>query len=145
MLYAISIKPLARAIAEDHLIQGIQSPGRLEYKLALYVDDVNVIATVCRVLAHLNEYEGASGARVNKSKSSIWTTSPKLSVKGAEDFCRGAGMVKVLGIYMGADVDVCAALVWAEQLVWCRAKLQMWKHRVMGLKGSVGGECYIDS
>lgn len=140
-LYAISTEPLARAIIEDQQIRGIQGPGLLQYKLALYADDVNIMVrddhSFRRVLGHLQDFERASGAIVNRSKSCVIVNLSTLLSEGDGVFYRERGPVKVLGIYMGGDVTVCANKVWAEQLSWCRVKLQYWRNRTLGLKGRV--------
>lgn len=141
MLYAIAAEPLAQSILKDPDIQGIRTPRGNEFRIAQYADDINIMVRDCaslrRVMQHLEAYELAAGAKVNKEKSKL-ILGPGTDL-GEEDwgYRRFTGEVKVLGIYMGHNSMECYKKTWEERLAWCRTRMALWKLRQIGLKGKV--------
>lgn len=141
MLYAIAAEPLAQSILKDPLIRGIETPRGNEFRIAQYADDINVMVKDCaslrRVMLHLEAYELAAGAKVNKAKSCL-ISGPGIDLgEVSQDFRRSVNEVRLLGVHMGPSAQACTQKTWTEQLAWCRSRLALWKMRQMGLKGKV--------
>ncbi|KAK2878230.1 hypothetical protein Q8A73_010385 [Channa argus] len=141
MLYAIVAEPLAQSIITDTLITGITSPKGSEFKIAQYADDISIMVrdrdSLRRVLQHLEAYEQAAGARINKSKS-VMIAGPGVDLGDIEwGVRRGDAQIKVLGIYISAQQENSTRKTWEELIAWCKATLGLWKMRALGLKGKV--------
>ncbi|KAK2877221.1 hypothetical protein Q8A73_021684, partial [Channa argus] len=141
MLYAIAAEPLALSILADPSIRGIETPRGNEFRLAQYADDINIMvkdkASLRRVMLHLEEYELAAGARVNRAKSCL-VSGPGIDLgEMGRGFQRAGDELRVLGVYMGPNALACTQKTWAGQLAACRSRLLLWKSRRIGIKGKV--------
>ncbi|KAK2878205.1 hypothetical protein Q8A73_012386 [Channa argus] len=151
MLYAIVAEPLAKLILSDTKINGIQSPTGSDFRIAQYADDINIMVkdrnSLQRVLGHLTAYEHATGARVNNNKSKL-ILGPGTDLGGeGQGFKMGEEEFKLLGVYMGPQMEASIRRTWLEHIAWCRSRLGLWKMRGLGLRGKlarhVPGACML--
>lgn len=86
----------------------------------------------------LEKYSRSSGAKVNKDKSDILCIDKgTLSASETEYYqvklLKDA--IKVLGVYLGPDRNVCNTLNWNSRLESMRSILNMWSQRQLTIQG----------
>lgn len=74
ILFALSIEPLAEAMHQNARIQGMEDEGRIEHKIALFVDDIQLFkenppCSIPALMQCLDEYGSVSGYKVDENKS----------------------------------------------------------------------------
>ncbi|KAK2814415.1 hypothetical protein Q5P01_000509 [Channa striata] len=90
-----------------------------------------------RVISHLEAYELAAGAKINRKNNSL-ILGPGADLENADwAFQRAGADIKVLGIYMGANSLTCTRRIWTERIAWYRSRLALWRMRQIGLKGKI--------
>eukprot|EP00061_Rhincodon_typus_P011065 g35817.t1 len=110
-------EPFAEFIGKDASLRGVTIPGSrgLQVKAFLYVDDVAVscsdLLSPRRHVSICDQFELASGAKVNRGKNSL----------------------RVLGIWFrGAGAWT---KTWEERVIKVRQKLGKWEHRTLSFAG----------
>lgn len=139
ILFILAMEPLACAIRQDASIQGLQVPGAKgkDARLTLYMDDMTILCTnnnsLIKTLEWSDVFAGASGAKLNRSKSEIkyvnWWA-PKLDLGLKENTTR----IKILGVEIGENM---AKANWDKRLPGIQGKLLQWQDRELSMTGKV--------
>lgn len=142
LLYCVALEALASAINADSKIAGLRLPGKppINVKLVIYADDTAVFfssaADLHRVHQWINTYEQASGAEVNKKKSTgtAFSGDPaRFSPFFPTTWTSADEPVKYLGVHVGRNVD--NNTQWQEALTKVTASLNLWSRRYLSLTG----------
>lgn len=141
LLFSIAIEPLALLLLRDGGITGIPTPLGREIKVSLYADDVTITVRtetdLERAMHHLRVFERASGARVNMAKSTLTHFGAVSRSLRRWSFQQGDGTVRVLGVYLGADIRAARDKSWAEIVGKVRRRLTLWAMRSLSLRARV--------
>ena len=139
LLYVLCVEPLANVIRNDPLIKGAFLPGGGQVKLCQYADDITGFLadtfSVRRFLKIVDTFGNASGAKLNKDKSSgIWlgrfARDPPLHNYADLKWELNA---KILGIYAGIDDTENAN--WSTFIARLAKQLDSISQRELTLKG----------
>ena len=144
LLYIIQAEAMAASIRKDENIQGIKLPSpvntSLETRLSQFDDDTQFFCknedSLPHIFRNLKRYEEASGARVNKSK----TTGLLIGrLKGRPHTCKEIKWtrdhVKTLGVHHGYNID--ENVIWMEKINKIKSCLSVWKMRNLTYQGKV--------
>ena len=141
LLYSLVAEPLAAMVAEDSLIHGVEVGIGNRVKMVQYADDINFFTSnsqeVSRFITHLEQYQSASGAKVNISKSEITTFGTDTSQAATWGFSRVVNPRKVLGVYIGADEEEADRQSWEGVIKKVERVLNMWRMRGLLVRGKV--------
>lgn len=74
ILFALSIEPLAQAIRQDVVIEGIEDGGGRTHKISLFADDIllfvkHPLTSIPRLMQCLKDYGDNSGYNINQNKA----------------------------------------------------------------------------
>eukprot|EP00061_Rhincodon_typus_P011318 g36244.t1 len=137
-LFVCCIEPFDVVIKKDVSLRGVTIPdsGSLQVKTSLYMDDVTVFCSywwsVSRLLSICDQFELASGAKVNKGKSEAmffgnWADRSFIPFTVRTDY------LKVLGVWFGG-AGACTK-TWEECVLKLRQKLGRWEHQSLCIAG----------
>ena len=138
VLFVCCIEPFAESIRKDASIRGVTLPGSggIQVKTSLYMDDVAVFCSdpgsVRRLISICDQFESATGARVNRRKSEAmlfgnWPDRSSVPFTIKPDF------LKVLGIWFGG-AEACNKN-WLERIARVGKKLELWRQRSLSITG----------
>ena len=119
LMYIIQVEPFAYAIRNNDKIIGFPWPGNNTVKFNAYVDDCQIFNrtedSIRETFKLLFKFEGASGARIHKNKTTGLYIGPwkDKSPEFKEIFWINSS-VKMLGIYHGYNIDEHA--IWMEKI-----------------------------
>ena len=142
LLYILVLEPLLVAVRADPGVVGVHLPGGggEALKVTAYADDMSLFLTTSggfrRVEGILEDYGRASGARVNRGKSSVlfagrWENKERL----AGEYKVAVGGIKTLGVWFGGANG--PEFNWNKRLDRVREKVNAWRGRGLSLSGRV--------
>ncbi len=138
LLYVLCIEVLACSITSSPTIEGVTLPGDGRvFKCSGYADDTSIAATtdvsITATFDVYAEYELASGAKLNRGKSSgLWLG----AWKDRQDTPHGIKWVKELPL-LGATVSVVdySASTWEPPVAKLEQRVSSWKGRQLTYQG----------
>jgi len=142
LLYCVALEALASAINADTSISGFRLPGspQMNVKLVIYADDTAVFFSNASDLAQVSHwvtvYELASGAEVNKKKSSglVFSGDPsRFSTAFPTVWTPADTPTKYLGVLVGRKVNQDSQ--WKETTKKLASSLKLWSRRDLSLTG----------
>ena len=137
LLYILIAEVFAISVRSDPKIKGIPVHSIIQ-KISQYADDTSLTVvgdeSIERLAYHLDLYEKASGAKVNRDKcEGLWLGSNQNRADKPLGFKWQTDKIKVLGIHIGN-----AALIdniWDDKIDKFIKTLNLWKMRDLSLKG----------
>jgi len=144
LLYVIQAEAMAAAIRNNPNIQGIKLPSHenrfLETRISQFVDDTQLFckneASLPHLFSNLANYEQASGAKMNKTKTTgLLIGSLRQNSHKFKEINWTRGFVKTLGVTHGYDIDNDA--IWMEKIKKIKACLSVWKMQNVTYQGKV--------
>ncbi len=146
LLYIIQSEPLAENIRKHEKVKGIilqnEKGENVETKCSMYVDDGIVylcnVSMIPDLLEVINDYEEASGAKLNMDKTVGIVMKDSLVRPGNVESLEiklTKGPEKCLGIMIGKNVDI--SKFWEALIQKMQRKLQVWKTRNLSFQGKV--------
>ena len=108
------------------------------HKISQYADDTSITVvgdeSIARLEYHLDLYERASGAKVNREKcEGLWLGSNQSRADKPLGFRWTSDRIKVLGIHIG-NMEL-SHTIWDEKIDKFIRTLNLWKMRDLSLKG----------
>ena len=127
----------AISVRSDPEIKGIPADSII-HKISQYADDTSLTVvsneSIERLAYHLDLYEKASGAKVNREKcEGLWLDSNQNWTDKPLGFKWQSDKIKVLGIHIG-NMDLCHT-IWDEKIDKFTRTLNLWKMPDLSLKG----------
>lgn len=139
LLYVLSAEPLAAFLKKDNFINCVQTPQKGSSLIHQYADDTTITVrdedSVKRVIEGFKVYGRASGAKVNMEKSVVMYIG-KVN-EGNFPFKEVKDYFKVLGVFIGVKEKEARDLTWSGVINKVRKVVNMWKGRLLKLKGKV--------
>lgn len=137
LLYVLVAEVFAISVRQDDSIEGIPV-GKIKHKISQYADDTSITVvgnkSIDRIEYHLNLYEKASGAKVNRKKcEGLWLGSNKNRTDKPLGYKWFTDKIKILGIYIGNNNTEKAS--WEEKITKFKKVLNLWKMRDLSLQG----------
>ena len=132
---------MAQAILKDDTIHGIRINGN-EIKLTQYADDTTAILkdqnSVHNFLKQVHSFEKICGLKINTLKTeAIWLGNQPPPFKLPNKIQWTTKPIKVLGIYIGWNLNDAYNLNYSEKLTKIKRLLQSWLQRTLSLTGKV--------
>ena len=140
-LFILSVEVMAQAILKDDTIHGIRINGN-EIKLTQYADDTTAILkdqnSVHNFLKQVHSFEKICGLKINTLKTeAIWLGNQPPPFKLPNKIQWTTKPIKVLGIYIGWNLNDAYNLNYSEKLTKIKRLLQSWLQRTLSLTGKV--------
>lgn len=140
-LFILSVEVMAQAILKDDTIHGIKVNDN-EIKLTQYADDTTAILkdqdSVLNFLKQIHNLEKISGLKINKSKTeAIWLGNHPPPFRLPDKMQWTTKPIKVLGIYIGWNLNDAYMLNFSEKISKVKRLLQSWLQRKLSLTGKV--------
>ena len=137
LLYILIAEVFAISVRSDPKIKGIPVASII-HKISQYADDTSLTVvgdeSIERLAYHLDLYEKASGAKVNREKcEGLWLGSNQNRTDKPLGFKWQTDKIKVLGIHIGNMT--LSHTVWDEKIDKFIRTLNLWKMRDLSLKG----------
>jgi len=141
LLYSLVAEPLGLMINTDNNIVGIETSRDRTVKIVQYADDINLCLKSSRyigaAMSHVEEYERASGSKVNKSKSEVMVFKEGSINVNKWGFKEVKGERKVLGVFIGENQDDARDKNWHEVIKKMKNICNMWQARGLNIRGKV--------
>lgn len=140
LLFILCVEILSLNIRQNEHIEGIQL-STCELKLSQYADDTCLylkdLVSLDRALDTFEEFYRYAGLKLNKDKTEmIWLGKNNRDGKYS-NICFTNKPVKVLGIWVCKDLDKVIDINIDERLSKFKTLLNMWKQRILTLKGKI--------
>ena len=139
LLYSLVAEPLATTVLADRDIVGIETRRHNSVKITQFADDINFTIqdthSIDRIMTHLQHYERASGAKVNRTKSDILIFNKPGIFNNKWGFNIVTDNRKVLGIYVGTDETQATDRTWDMVIKKINNIITLWKSRGLTLRG----------
>ena len=139
-LFTLCIEVISQYIINSNIIEGINING-YEFKLLQYADDTTVVLKneqSANYFFHvIKEFSNISGLKLNTYKTeAIWLGNvPKFKLPYNIKWTTKP--VKVLGIYIGWDLEESSRLTIMKKISSIKQLLHSWHHRKLTLNGKV--------
>lgn len=138
LLFSFMLETLVAAISTDRRLPGLPvSPGPGKVTVVPFADDVTILASktreVNRALKHIQVFEKASGAKLNRQKTNLLVVSRE-GVDGWGFNVEG-DQLKVLGINVGIVGDRVTKRNWDMVISRVKHLINRWRLRGLSLRG----------
>ena len=140
LLFSFVMETLVARVERDGGLRGLPvAPGAERVKVVPFADDVTLLASmpgeVDRILEHVNAFEEASGAKLNRGKTGMlgvgWENVGRWGFKVAE------GNLKILGIHVGIGGEDVTRANWGMVISRVQSTVNRWRLRGLSLRGKV--------